>query len=43
MSIFFQQTAQVMIAKHIDRDFCKIDNTKYGNNIIHGKIVWKNF
>lgn len=27
----------------IDRDFCKIGNAKYGNNIIHGKIVWNNF
>ena len=24
MSTFFQQTAQAMIAKHIDRDLCKI-------------------
>ncbi|HHX2502543.1 TPA: hypothetical protein ACU8BG_002125 [Neisseria subflava] len=24
MTTFFQQTAQAMIAKHIDRDLCKI-------------------
>ena len=28
---------------YIDRDFCKIGNTKYGNNIIHGKICLEKF
>lgn len=32
----------ILLNKH-GQGFCKIGNIKHGNNIIHGKIVWKNF
>ncbi|UTG69514.1 hypothetical protein KCG54_10085 [Neisseria subflava] len=40
MSTFFQQTAQAMIAKHIDQDICKIPFPQQPKSCVWVSAVW---